>query len=87
MKIIFPDCVYEYNENNIKNIKLEIPRMVIVDSNNINDSQLNDIITEIKNIGIKNIIIKNSTKNMYKSRIEYNKYELFDTYFKWCCTK
>ena len=87
MKIIFPDCVYEYNENNIKNIKLEIPRMVIVDSNNISESQLNDIITEIKNIGIKNIIIKNSTKNMYKSKIEYNKYDLYYTYFKWCCTK
>lgn len=87
MKIIFPDCVYEYNENNIKNIKLEIPRMVIVNSNNINETQLNDIITEIKNIGIKNIIIKNSTKNMYKLKIEDNKYELFDTYFKWCCTK
>ena len=27
--------------------------MVIVDSNNINDSQLNDIITEIKNIIIR----------------------------------
>ena len=48
MNIIFPDCVYEYNEN----IKLEIPRMIIIDSNNINDSHLNDIITEIKNIGI-----------------------------------
>ena len=84
---MFPDGVYEYNENNIKNIKLEIPRMVIVDSNNISESQLNDIITEIKNIGIKNIIIKNSTKNMYKLKIEDNKYELFDTYFKWCCTK
>ena len=87
MKIIFPDCVYEYNENNIKNIKLEIPRMVIVDSNNISESQLNDIITEIKNIGIKNIIIKNSTKNIYKSKIEYNKSDLYYTYFKWCCTK
>ena len=87
MKIIFPDCVYEYNENNIKNIKLEIPRMVIVDSNNINETLLNDIITEIKNIGIKNIIIKNSTKNMYKSKIEYNKYDLYYTYFKWCCSK
>ena len=47
------------------------------------------LFTEIKNIGIKN-----STKNMYKLvefliqlKIEYNKYELFDTYFKWCCTK
>jgi ABC-type Zn uptake system ZnuABC Zn-binding protein ZnuA len=56
-------------------------------SNNISESQLNDIITEIKNIGIKNIIIKNSTKNMYKSKIEYNKYDLYYTYFKWCCTK
>ena len=87
MKIIFHDCVYEYNENNIKNIKLKIPRMIIIDSNNISESQLNDIITEIKNIGIKNIIIKNSTKNMYKSKIEYNKYDLYYTYFKWCCTK
>jgi hypothetical protein len=87
MKILFFDCVYEYNENNIKNIKLEIPRMIIINSNNISESQLNDIITEIKNIGIKNIIIKNSTKNMYKSKIEYNKYDLYYTYFKWCCTK
>jgi hypothetical protein len=61
--------------------------MVIVESNNMNDLQLNVIITEIKNIGIKNIIIKNSTKNMYKSKIEYNKYDLYYTYFKWCCTK
>ena len=87
MKIMFPDGVYEYNENNIKNIKLEIPRMIIIDSNNISESQLNDIITEIKNIRIKNIIIKNSTKNMYKYKIEYNKYDLYYTYFKWCCTK
>ena len=56
-------------------------------SNIFSESQLNDIITEIKNIGIKNIIIKNSTKNMYKSKIEYNKYDLYYTYFKWCCTK
>jgi hypothetical protein len=87
MKIMFPDCVYEYNENYIENIKLKIPRMIIIDSNNISESKLNDIITQIKNIGIKNIIIKNSTKNMYKSKIEYNKYDLYYTYFKWCCTK
>jgi len=87
MKMILPGYVYEYNENNIENIKLKIPRMVIVESNNMNDLQLNVIITEIKNIGIKNIIIKNSTKNMYKSKIEYNKYDLYYTYFKWCCTK
>ena len=59
----------------------------IIDSNDISELQLNDIITEIKNIGIKNIIIKNSTKNMYKLKIEDNKYELYYTYFKWCCTK
>ena len=35
-----------------------------------------DIITEIKNI-----IIKNSTKNMYKSKIEYNKYDLVQHLF------
>jgi len=87
MKIMFFDCVYEYNENYIENIKLKIPRMIIIDSNNISESKLNEIITDIKNIGIKNIIIKNSTKNMYKSKIEYNKYDLYYTYFKWCCTK
>lgn len=55
---MFPDYVYEYN---IENIKLKILRMIIIDSNNIFESQINEIITEIKNI-----IIKNSTKNMYK---------------------
>jgi len=45
MKIMFFDCVYEYNEN----IKFKIPHMIIIDSNNISKSQLNDIITEIKN--------------------------------------
>ena len=34
-----------------------------------------------------NSIKKCGNKNMYKLKIEDNKYELFDTYFKWCCTK
>jgi hypothetical protein len=87
---------YDVSTNN-KDIKKYKPRIVCINYNDMDEKQLTGIIDNIQKIGIKNIIIRSSDKNLYNYHSNNQNYDydlifskkdlFFYNFLKWCCVQ